>query len=220
MYFTVKDRGSSEYIEKKSVFKGVISRCVSEEDAKQIIANVKAENHNARHNVYAYIIGKNGDIKRYSDDGEPQGTGGIPLLSVLEKNNLKDVVIIVTRYFGGILLGASGLSRAYGKAAGDAVASVDIISVVPGEEINLAMAYDVHSRIDRFLRDEEIQIVESDFTEEVNIIVRVKSEDAERLIENIKEISLNRVIFGERNKKEYFLSPSGILDEIDDKEQI
>ncbi len=220
MYFTVKDRGSSEYIEKKSVFKGVISRCVSEEDAKQIIANVKAENHNARHNVYAYIIGKNGDIKRYSDDGEPQGTGGIPVLSVLEKNNLKDVVIIVTRYFGGILLGASGLSRAYGKAAGDAVASVDIISVVPGEEINLAMAYDVHSRVDRFLRDEEIQIVTSDFTEEVNIIVRVKSEDAERLIENIKEISLNRVIFGERCKKEYFLSPSGILDEIDDKEQI
>lgn len=218
MYFTVKDIGKSEYIEKKSVFKGFISRCVSEDEAKRIIANIKAENHNARHNVYAYILGKNGDIKRYSDDGEPQGTGGIPVLSVLEKNNLKDTVIVVTRYFGGILLGASGLSRAYGKAAGDAVSKVGIVSVVQGEEIGLKMAYDVHSRVDRYLRDEGIQIVSTDFTEEVSLVVRVRSEAVEALIESIKEISLDRVVLGETNKKEYFLSPNGILDEIDDKD--
>ena len=111
-YITVKSPAESSYTEKRSEFIGHISPAETNEDAINFINHIKENNRKARHNVYAYIL-RDGNISRYSDDGEPQGTAGIPVLEVLRKNNLTDVCCVVTRYFGGILLGGGGLVRAY-----------------------------------------------------------------------------------------------------------
>lgn len=122
--------GKSEYVEKRSRFLGLAVPVESEEEARAVIASVKKEHHDARHNCWCYIIGDK--IQRYSDDGEPQGTAGIPMLEVLRKEGVTNAVCVVTRYFGGILLGAGGLLRAYTKAAKDALADAapeEIISL-------------------------------------------------------------------------------------------
>ncbi len=115
-YKTVKQAASAELIEKRSRFIGYCSPVDSEDEALAFIESVRAMHREASHNVYAYIVREN-NIMRYSDDGEPGGTAGMPTLDVLRKEGLTDVVVVVTRYFGGVLLGAGGLVRAYGKAA-------------------------------------------------------------------------------------------------------
>ncbi len=112
-YLTVKDETKSEFTEKKSLFIGHACRVYSEEEAIKFIEKIKTIYKDATHNVPAYIIGENREIQRYSDDGEPQGTAGIPALEVLKKKELTDTVIVITRYFGGTLLGSGGLIRAY-----------------------------------------------------------------------------------------------------------
>lgn len=120
-YITINEEKETSIIEKKSEFISHIKRVNSEEEAKTYIEEIRSKYRDARHNCYAYIIGEKEEIQRYSDDKEPQGTAGLPILDVLKKNDLKDVCLIVTRYFGGILLGASGLTRAYAKSASEVV---------------------------------------------------------------------------------------------------
>lgn len=114
-YFSINDSVSAEIVEKKSRFISYIKHVETEEEANAFIAEIKSKHYDARHNVYAYIL-KNGK-KKYSDDGEPQGTAGVPILDIIDKEELFDVCIVVTRYFGGILLGTGGLVRAYSDAA-------------------------------------------------------------------------------------------------------
>ncbi len=114
-YITVKQEAIDEFKEKKSLFIGYIKRIEEEEEAKAFIEHIKSKHKDATHNVYAYIVGKNFEIQRYSDDGEPQGTAGVPILEVIKKIGITDCVIVVTRYFGGTLLGTGGLIRAYTK---------------------------------------------------------------------------------------------------------
>ncbi|MDZ5010506.1 YigZ family protein, partial [Clostridium perfringens] len=116
-YITIRDFGEDEFIEKKSEFIGYAKRCESEEEAKAFIAEIKNKHKQATHNCWAYVIGENMVVQRYSDDGEPQGTAGIPILEVMKKSNVTDCAIVVTRYYGGILLGAGGLTRTYTKGA-------------------------------------------------------------------------------------------------------
>lgn len=215
MYYTIRENGYSENTEKKSVFSGYCKRCVTENEAKDFIAEVRAKNHGARHTVYAYVIGAKGGIKRCSDDGEPQGTGGLPVLSVIEKNDLKDVVIAVARHFGGILLGASGLARAYGKAAGDAVMSAGRVQIVQGVRIRLAMGYDTHARISRYFTDQAIEVVNSEFASDVRVTIKVKGTDGEKIIAGIQEASLGRVEVLTVEDQAFFLSADGQLDEIE-----
>lgn len=216
MYYTIREEGRSEYTEKKSVFKGFIKRCTSEEEAREYIASVKSSERDIRHAVFAYTIGENSEIKRYSDDGEPQGTGGMPVLSVIEKNELKDVVIVVTRYFGGILLGASNLARAYGRAASDAAASVDKVRIDYGLQIDMTMSYDVFSKVERFLMDENIRICNREFLGEVEITVSIPEWEEKGFREKITDISLDRVIFKDTLRKKYYFSDSGITEEVTD----
>ena len=116
-YITIREYGEDEFIEKKSQFIGYAKRCENEEEAKAFVAEIKSMHKQATHNCWAYVVGKNMGIQRYSDDGEPQGTAGIPILEVMKKSNVTDCAIVVTRYFGGIMLGAGGLTRAYTKGA-------------------------------------------------------------------------------------------------------
>ena len=118
-YYVPAGAGESEYVEKRSRFLGHVRPVESEEEAKAFIAAVKKEHYDARHNCWCYLI-KDGP-ERYSDDGEPQGTAGIPMLEVLRREGVSNVVCVVTRYFGGVLLGSGGLFRAYTKSAKDAL---------------------------------------------------------------------------------------------------
>ncbi len=119
-YITIKEFATDDFVEKKSRFIGYIMPVKTEQEATDFITKISKKHHDATHNVYAYIL-RDGQVKRYSDNGEPQGTAGIPVLDVLQKEGLVDICIVVTRYFGGVMLGAGGLVRAYSHCASIAV---------------------------------------------------------------------------------------------------
>ncbi|MBV7276371.1 YigZ family protein [Clostridiaceae bacterium UIB06] len=170
-YFTIKDEASSQFEEKKSIFIGHIKRVYTEDEAKSFINKVKTDYRDARHNVYAYVIGQNMGIQRYSDDGEPQGTGGIPVLEVIKKNEITDVVIVVTRYFGGILLGKGGLVRAYSKGAAMAVNDGGIVEKVKGVVVDIILDYDMLGKV-QYLFEQKLWYVEStDYTDKVRLMM-------------------------------------------------
>ncbi len=168
-YFTIKDEISTQFEEKKSVFIGHIKRVYEEDKAKEFINKIRTEQKEARHNVYAYIIGENMGIQRYSDDGEPQGTGGIPVLEVIKKNGITDVVVVVTRYFGGILLGKGGLVRAYSKAAAMSVNEGSIVERVKGSILDIFIEYDMLGKV-QYLFEQNLWHIENiDYTDKVKV---------------------------------------------------
>ena len=134
-YKILYKEGEAEISEKKSRFIAHIAPAQTEEEAQAFIEKIKKQYWDARHNCWAYIIGQNKNIQRYSDDGEPQGTAGIPILEVIKKNDLTDCAVVVTRYFGGILLGAAGLTRAYTKGAVIAINAAGTVEKVLGLRI-------------------------------------------------------------------------------------
>lgn len=168
-YFTIKDEAKAEFEEKKSVFIGHVKRVYTEDEAKDFINKIKSEHREARHNVYAYVIGENRGIQRYSDDGEPQGTGGIPVLEVIKKNEITDVVAVVTRYFGGILLGKGGLVRAYSKGAAMAVSEGGIVEKVKGSIVDIILDYDMLGKV-QYLFEQNLWHIENiDYTDKVKL---------------------------------------------------
>lgn len=170
-YFTVKNEVSTQFEEKKSIFIGHIKRVYTEEEAKEFISKIRSEQREARHNVYAYVIGENRGIQRYSDDGEPQGTGGIPVLEVIKKNDITDAVIVVTRYFGGVLLGKGGLVRAYSKGAAMAVSEGGIVEKVKGLVLDIILEYDMLGKV-QYLFEQNIWHIETiDYTDKVKLIM-------------------------------------------------
>ncbi len=168
-YFTVKDETSAQFEEKKSVFIGHVKRVYTEDEAKGFINKIRSEHREARHNVYAYVIGENRGTQRYSDDGEPQGTGGIPVLEVIKKNDITDVVAVVTRYFGGILLGKGGLVRAYSKGAAMAVHEAGIVEKVKGAVVDIILDYDMLGKV-QYLFEQNLWHIENiDYTDKVKL---------------------------------------------------
>lgn len=170
-YITIKKTTSDKFEEKKSQFIGYIKRVISEEEAKEFIVSIKNKHKDATHNCYAYIIGQNMSIQRYSDDGEPQGTAGIPILEVIKKNNITDCAIVVTRYFGGIMLGAGGLTRAYTKGAAIAVKASGIIEKVNGLRLCMELEYDLYGKIQYLCGKEAWHIEDTEFGEKVKVYI-------------------------------------------------
>ncbi len=144
-YYIPTAPGDAEYVEKRSRFLGKVRHVESEEEARAFIDSMKKQYHDARHNCWCYII-RDGAV-RYSDDGEPQGTAGQPMLNVFQKEGLTDVVCVVTRYFGGVLLGAGGLCRAYTKSAKDALDAAGISVVRRWVEVSIPCGYSLFSKI-------------------------------------------------------------------------
>ena len=138
-YFIPTGAGESVYVEKRSEFLGHVRRVENEDEARAFVAEMKKKYHDARHNCWCYII--RGGAERYSDDGEPQGTAGIPMLEVLRREEITNVVCVVTRYFGGVLLGAGGLLRAYTKSAKEALDAAGVSVVRRWVETELACSY-------------------------------------------------------------------------------
>ena len=157
-YKTIYDPAQASFIEQKSEFIGYIAPVKTNEEAVAFIESVKAQHRKARHNCYAYVL-RDGMISRYSDDGEPQGTAGPPILDVIQKSGLTDVCIVVTRYFGGILLGKGGLTRAYSTGASMAVNAAGLMIMCEAYELTLTLDYSLYDKINYVLPDFEIKIL-------------------------------------------------------------
>ena len=166
---TVSDSGYGEYSEKKSKFIGRVKHVTSVEEADEFIHSIRSRYWDARHHVYAYVIGKNGESQRSSDDGEPSGTAGRPILEILKGEGLTDVVCVVTRYFGGVLLGTGGLVRAYGKAAKNALDDSEKVRAVSMKLVAIYASYDLSGKIEHFLIQHEITIDHIDYQNNVVI---------------------------------------------------
>ena len=191
-YRTVKEFNSDEYIVKRSRFIGYAKPVVSVEEANAFIAEIKAKHWDATHNVSAYIL-REGGIKRYSDDGEPQGTAGVPVLDVIKKSGLTDVCVVVTRYFGGILLGAGGLVRAYSHSAKIGVDSAKIITMAHCLDMAVECDYTFYGKLTDFLSREETVILDTEFTDNVKVIFRIKSENKDNINAKLTDLSYGKV---------------------------
>ena len=197
-YLTVSDSCSFEFTEKKSRFIGTLMSVTDADQAAEIIAGFKKEYWDATHNCSAYIIGADKGLKRFSDDGEPQGTAGMPMLNALEKSGLTDVIVIATRYFGGTLLGAGGLVRAYTKCVTGAVEKARenglICEMVPGRCYDIRVGYTEYQRLDAFLRNGSFERENTEFTDAVDLTVCVPLDETDKFEEDIREMFSGSVL--------------------------
>lgn len=178
-YRTVKTSGQHEIVIQKSRFICFLNRATTEEEAQAFIEKIKKEHWNATHNCSAYIIGEHDDIQKANDDGEPSGTAGVPMLEVLKKRNLKDTVVVVTRYFGGIKLGAGGLIRAYGGAVSEGLKAVGIVERRLMQVMRTTVDYTWLGKLENELRQSPYQIKEIHYLEQVEIETYVEANDVE-----------------------------------------
>lgn len=167
----ILENGVGEIEEKKSRFIAHIYSVNSEEEAEQYIYKIKKKYWDARHNCYAYIIGDKGQVQRFSDDGEPQGTAGKPILDIINSSGLVNCLIIVTRYFGGVLLGTGGLIRAYQAASKDGLLNSDIAMVSDGIAARIVTDYNAYGRLQYICSDTGVDITQADFGAEVTIML-------------------------------------------------
>lgn len=191
-YKTVKGIATGSFTEKKSEFIGTVCHAVTEEEAVSFIDSIRADNRKARHNVYAYIL-RNENISRYSDDGEPQGTGGVPVLEVIKKSGLTDVCIVVTRYFGGILLGTGGLARAYTQGAKLALENAQIMDMRLCDILSFSCDYSLYGMITGLLAQEHIKIRSCDFEDNVKIVLYCTADLTDSFIGQLTEISNGKI---------------------------
>ncbi|WP_019775538.1 YigZ family protein [Streptococcus sobrinus] len=178
-YKTIAKDTSFEEDIKKSRFICQLKRVNSEEEAREFIAAIKKDYHKSNHSCSAMIIGQDSQIKRSSDDGEPSGTAGIPMLTVLEKQGLTNVVAVVTRYFGGIKLGAGGLIRAYSGVVAHALLQAGLVEVKEQEGIQLELSYPQYQTLANFLAQEGLQEQDTDFTDKVLTTIYVDPDKVE-----------------------------------------
>ena len=174
-YLTLKTENNDEFTVKHSRFIGYAKPVTTQDEAVAFINEIKSKHWDAKHNVYAYIL-REGNIKRFTDDGEPQGTAGMPVLDVIDKKGLVDVLVIVTRYFGGLLLGTGGLVHAYSHSASLAVDEAEIISMTPVTECEIVCDYSFYGTIQAFLNNNGCKEIESDFEDNVKLNFCVKSD--------------------------------------------
>ncbi len=187
-YKTVEFESSGEFIEKKSRFIGYVKPVKTQEEAVDFINTIRSRHWDATHNVYAYVLRDN-NIQRYSDDGEPSGTAGVPVLDVILKNELVDVCVVVTRYFGGTLLGTGGLVRAYSQGSKIALEAGGIIKMAPCAVLRVDVDYSFYSALSRLLDSFSANIESSDFGEKVSVIFSVKESLLEELSHELTELS-------------------------------
>ena len=199
----VYEGGEGEIEEKKSRFIATVRPVHTEQEALDFIAAMKKKYWNASHNCFAYVIGENGQMQRCSDDGEPQGTAGRPMLDVLTGEHLTDVVVVVTRYFGGTLLGTGGLVRAYGRAVTEGLCRSRVMIKKKGFCIGIRTGYTDLGRIQYLLGQRGITILESLYEEDVRLKILVPEEDTPSLKEALTEATGARSAFFEEEPVEF-----------------
>lgn len=202
-YFTIKEEGRDRFEEQKSIFIGNAKRVYTETEARKFISEVKNHAKEAKHNVYAYVIGENMGIQRYSDDGEPQGTAGPPVLDVIKKNKITNVALVVTRYFGGILLGRGGLFRAYSRSASRTIEKSKVVEKVLGVELNIIINYENLDKVKYAFEKNLWYIEDIKYSDKVNILMYYEAENSDKVINKTIEITSGKcqVIVGD---EEYY----------------
>ena len=200
LLMTVKNEAHVEFEEKRSIFIGHVLRADTEEEAQGFIKKIKKQYADATHNVFAYML--QGDIiARYSDDGEPQGTAGMPVLDVIRKRGVRNVCVVVTRYFGGTLLGAGGLVRAYSHSAAIALDEAGVVTYEPYTEYELNCNYSDYQKYTVIISDSGAFVDGTDFAESVTVRFAIRKTLGEGLVKKLIEVSNGRAIIrpvGER----------------------
>ena len=199
---TIKEDGQVQEEIKKSRFICHAKRVYSEEEARDFITAIKKEHYKATHNCSAFIIGERSEIKRTSDDGEPSGTAGVPMLGVLENHNLTNVCVVVTRYFGGIKLGAGGLIRAYAGSVALAVKEIGIIEIKEQAGIAIQMSYTQYQEYSNFLKEHDLMELETNFTEQVDTMIYVDKEEKENIKAALVEFFHGKVTLTDQGLRE------------------
>ncbi len=200
LYTTLAREASAEFTEKKSLFIGYAAPTKTEQDALDFIAKIRKKHSDATHNVYAYQL-NGGGIARYSDDGEPQGTAGVPVLDIIKKSGADDVCVVVTRYFGGILLGAGGLVRAYAAGAKAAIDAAGIVTYENYTEFKLASGYSEYQKLVYELPRYHVKVDSTDFGGDVTLKLAIRAVDYENFADRVAELFAGRIkpeITGER----------------------
>ena len=207
----VYDGGKGEIIEKKSRFIGEVWPIETEEDAIRIIEATKKKYWDARHNCSAFVIGENNDIQRYSDDGEPQGTAGKPMLSVLLNEGIHDCLVIVTRYFGGILLGTGGLVRAYQQAAKEALDNARIVVKQKGASYIVTTDYNGIGKLQYIAAQNNITIMDTEYSDKVVAHCLLKNEELNAFEKKMTEATNGKVTIEKEEDMEFAISDGDVI---------
>lgn len=190
-YITVGAAGRGEYIEKRSKFISCALHCTCESQAAELLSKIRSDNYGANHNVYAYVL-RDGTA-RFSDDGEPHGTGGRPILDEIYGSAAVDVLVVVTRYFGGVLLGTGGLSRAYSSAARSALDDAQKVKMCDCDIFSVLCDYSDHARLVSLIKDRGGIIQNTEFSDKVKLCFAVKSDCSKSFTSDLREAFAARI---------------------------
>ncbi|MDM5332421.1 YigZ family protein [Ureibacillus composti] len=188
-YKTVKGYGESEIVLSKSRFITYVDRAETEEEALNFINKIKKMHPNATHNCSCYMIGEHDNIQKANDDGEPSGTAGVPMLEVLKKQGLKDTVVVVTRYFGGIKLGGGGLIRAYGKATTEGISAAQVVERKLHHIMKVSIDYTWLGKVENEIRSSSYTLQEIQYAEDVEVFVNVLKAEEEAFVQWMTELT-------------------------------
>lgn len=188
-YKTLRLSSSDEFVINKSRFIGYACPCETEEEALAFLNEIRTKHKDATHNCYAYVIGRNAGIMRYSDDGEPGGTAGMPIMEVLKAQGVVNCCVVVTRYFGGVLLGAGGLVRAYTQGAVVALKAAQVVVMEPSQQYICEVAYPLWDKVQHAMRTLPLQLVSSEFTTAVSFSILVREKDASEVLETLTRVT-------------------------------
>lgn len=198
-YYTVNQEGSDEQIIQKSRFIGYVKRVETEEEAQAFIEQIKKKHYDATHNCSAYVIGEHDQIQKANDDGEPSGTAGVPILEVIKKQGLKDTAVVVTRYFGGIKLGAGGLIRAYGSTASLAIKTTGIVKRQLNRELSVTVDYPLLGKVENALRQSKYLLKDILYMENVEFLVYVEVDQVKAFKEWLIDLTNAQAVIEERD---------------------
>ena len=193
-YFTVKGYGESEIVISKSRFLTYVDRVETEQEALAFIEKIKKMHANATHNCSCYMVGEHDQFQKANDDGEPSGTAGVPMLEVLKKQGLKDTVVVVTRYFGGIKLGGGGLVRAYGKATTEGIAAAQVVERKMHFIMKIAIDYVWLGKLENEIRSSHYTLKSIEYADNVEIFVYVLKEEQQQFIDWITELTNGQAV--------------------------
>ena len=192
-YKTLIKRADDSFIINKSRFIGYGCPCETEEEALAFLQEIRTKHKDATHNCYAYIIGTNMGVMRYSDDGEPGGTAGMPIIEVMKARGVTNCAVVVTRYFGGVLLGAGGLVRAYSQGAAAALNACGVGVMHPTARYLMEIPYPMLNRMDHFLKGEPVIVEDKDYTDRISYTLIVRCADEEGFLARVTDMSEGRV---------------------------
>lgn len=192
-YKTLRQSASDEFIINKSRFIGYGSPAQTEEEALAFLKGIREKHKDATHNCYAYVIGRNAGIMRYSDDGEPGGTAGLPIMEVLKAQGVVNCCVVVTRYFGGILLGAGGLVRAYTQGCVAALKASGVVVMEPSQQYLCEVGYPLWDKVQYALKSLPVQLLGSEFTTAVTVTLLVREKDAQQVLDTLTRVTDGKI---------------------------